>query len=80
MARFDSYLNTPSSYVPNNKDTVLESVNDIIKYPTEEYNAKGELVGYSWNYGDSIILEFLTEGIVLYDNVTYEDAETYLGG
>ena len=30
--------------------------------PYEEYNAKGELIGYFWHYGESLNLEFNIDG------------------
>lgn len=74
---FETYHNIPTSYMPK--------VNPIgtskYKCPLEEYNIRGELIGYSWKHGDSIVLEFTTEGDITYTDLEfYEDAETYLKG
>ena len=34
------------------------------RLPHEEYNDMGELVGYSWAYGDTLSFEFNLEGKV----------------
>lgn len=41
--------------------------------PYEEYNAEGQLVGFWWNYGNSVNLEFELSGYV-----TIEEADTYV--
>ena len=79
MGMFTSYKLTPEDYIPNN----LHYTNIVPpepKYPLVAYNAMGEPVGYTWNYGDSIYLEFNTTGNVVYDEEFVEDAETYLAG
>lgn len=72
---FKNYQYISDIYVPNNlykcKDkpesyTKLYPVN--IGKPYELYNAKGELEGYFWRYGDSINLEFTLLG-----EITFED-------
>lgn len=74
---FETYHNIPTSYIPNN---MRAEVNEY-KTPLAEYNIKGDFIGYSWNCGDSIVLEFTTEGDVTYKDLEfYEDAETYLSG
>ena len=78
MSMFNNYKNIPNDYIPNNIKPP-EYYHPAPKYPLEEYNAKGELIGYSWHYGDTVVLEFCTSGEVIYDNY-YEDAETYLKG
>lgn len=88
----NKYYNIPTSYDIYTYETI--NLNwDKIKKPLEEYNAKGEMIGYSWYYGDEIVLEFETTGTVDYATNTYdssddsfestfgdfyEDVETYL--
>ena len=87
MDQFINYEMTPKNYVPNNLQQ-NSKIPPKPKIPLDCYNFKGEPIGITWNYGDSIILEFSTTG-----NVTYEwgekygveagfteDAETYLQG
>ena len=79
MSMFTNYENIPSTYIPNNITPVCIK-HPVLKRPCEEYNLKGELIGFSWKYMDTIVLEFTTCGRVLYDEGIYEDAETYLEG
>ena len=80
MGMFTNYDLVPESYIPCN------SQQDILgcqrpRKPLEEYDIFGNLVGYSWDFGDSVILEFCTSGNVYYeDQDVQEDAETYLSG
>lgn len=80
MSLFTNYDNLPETYVPNN----MRKQNPVLgKYPPvkplEEYNAKGELVGYSWKYGDNVVLNFKLSGYVTYDEASYnETVATYL--
>lgn len=90
-SQFINYELTPTDYVPNNT-TQTSNVVQKPKLPYVAYNFAGEPIGYTWNYGDSIILEFKTTGNVIYENqdvLSYaadkydgfvEDAETYLKG
>lgn len=66
---FTNYDNTPSNFVASNSNTYKLN-NNIPKKPLAEYNAKGELIGYSWNYGDEVTLEFTTNGVVTSDDNT----------
>lgn len=72
---FETYHNIPTSYTPiSNYKSNAEH-----KCPLAEYNMKGEFIGYSWKRGDSIVLEFTTEGEVTYKDLEVcEDAELYL--
>lgn len=65
---FKNYKIDLSSYIPTNTSTILGDKLD--KLPLEEYDALGRLIGYTWNKEDSIILEFFTDG-----NVVYEDSD-----
>lgn len=90
MDMFENYRLTPDDYIPNN----LHYDNKVPpkpKYPLIAYNKFDEPIGYTWNYGDSIYLEFETTGNVVYDGNDVlaraaisdgfvEDAETYLAG
>lgn len=79
MSMFENYTNIPRCYTPNNIiETPIE--HPVFKYPLMEYDLKGNLIGFSWHYYDTIILEFLTCGNVYYDEGVAEDAETYLKG
>ena len=71
MGMFDSYETLNNNYVPQNKkpippcspqNSVLEPLRP--RKPYEEINAKGELVGYYWYYGDTVNLDFTIEGEV----------------
>ena len=81
---FLSYDSLPDSYVPNNV-ICPQSTRVKPKFPLVEYNTFGEAIGYGWNYGDTVLLEFTTTGEVVYDEEdkigeVVEDAETYLEG
>lgn len=79
MNMFSNYECTPSSYIPNN--LIDEKLNlEITKKPLEVYDRNYNLIGYSWYFGDQIVLEFTTIGNVVFDDGHYEDAETYLHG
>ena len=89
--QFMNYELTPTDYIPNNT-TQENKVYQSPKLPHIAYNFAGNPIGYTWNYGDSIILEFKTSGNVVYENQDVlssasdkydgftEDAETYLEG
>ena len=77
---FEQYDNLSSQYIPSNmnKGSCLPKQNPYLdpltpKKPYEEINAEGELVGYWWNYGDTINLEFELSG-----NVTVDDSNTFI--
>ena len=78
MNMFKNYDNIPSTYIPNNRDA-RPLGREFIRKPLEEYNAKGELIGYSWEQGSSVELEFVVEGEVYYDdNSFYQTAKDYV--
>lgn len=72
---FENYNNLSSQYIPTNipkapippqcppKPLCPPEPNK----PYEDYNAKGELVGYWWSYGDTINLDFELDGYVTID-------------
>lgn len=73
-----NYQHISTSYVPNNRKKFLVD-NSVERKPMEEYNILGELIGYSWSYGNPVVLEFNTTGDVVYDDIgVVEDAEVYL--
>lgn len=74
---FTNYQNLSEYYTPNNlakyqqrpcSYTKFNSNN--ITYPYELYNAKGELEGYFWHYGDQIELAFELSGELTLENET----------
>lgn len=84
MDRFINYRITSTDYIPNNiKPITYSSPKDtqsLIKY-----DALGSPIGFTWNYGDSVYLEFTITGNVVYDPEDTgkcvgfaEDAATYL--
>ena len=83
MDMFENYRLTPKTYIPNNI-CCNERIPVDPKYPLVAYNNQGEAIGYTWNYGDSVYLEFETTGNVVYDDDTSngftEDASVYLQG
>lgn len=77
---FDNYEYIPEGYTPNNTK-YYTVVPYQVKYPLISYNKFDEPIGFTWNYGDSVYLEFNTTGNVVYDELGYtEDAERYLSG
>lgn len=69
MGMFLNYKDIAKNYVPNNlvcsfpvgkSYTKLDPVQ--ASKPYEEYNAKGELIGYFWRYGETLNLEFNIDG------------------
>lgn len=78
---FENYNNISTSYTPCNMNVPNTNGCEKVGRPLEEFDARGRLIGYSWRYGDSIVLEFITEGdVTMHDEEVYEDAETYLSG
>lgn len=80
---FLNYQNIASNYTPNNitcsfpvgqSYTKLDPVK--ASKPYEEYNVKGELVGYFWHYGESLNLEFNIDGEIAVesDALIYEQS------
>lgn len=76
---FENYENIPTSYCPGKCPKHIPDITKV-KMPLEQYNVKGELIGYTWNAKDTIILSFETTGIVTFDDGTMEDMDTYFGG
>ena len=77
---FENYDYIPGTFIPCNSCPPKVDFTNI-KRPVEYYKIKGGVQGYTWNYGDTIILEFNTTNVVVYDDKEfYEDAATYLAG
>lgn len=78
MGMFTNYKNIPNRYIPNNQcqrkpDLTAE------RLPYELYDPQGKFIGYCWHYGDSIDLQFVISGDVVYsDKDYYVDAPTFL--
>lgn len=75
MGMFLNYHNIADNYTPNNlisafpvgkSYTKLDPVKE--SKPYEEYNAKGELIGYSWYYGETLNLEFNINGEIVVES------------
>lgn len=70
MSMFNTYQNLQDNYVPNNMQPCPPNPcwNNLKpacpNKPYEDYNEKGELIGYWWNYGDILNLEFNIVGQV----------------
>lgn len=80
MDMFENYDYIPGTFIPCNPCPPKIDFTTL-KKPLTYYNAKDEFLGYAWNYGDSIVLEFTTTGEVQYnEDEVWEDAATYLEG
>lgn len=77
---FENYQNLPAGFVPSDAEMSLCD-NRLARKPLEEYGASGELIGYSWVYGDAVILLFTTSGSVTDDSTElYQTATAYMSG
>lgn len=80
MGMFTNYDLTPNNYTPSNL-YCDNRVQQKPKLPLVEYDAFDNPIGFTWNYGDTVYLEFSTVGNVVYDDLGFaEEAETYLQG
>lgn len=75
MGMFTNYENIANNYIPNNLISSFPVGKSYTKLdpiqaskPFEEYNTKGELVGYSWYHGETINLEFNIDGEVVVES------------
>ena len=66
---FTNYQNLSEYYTPNNLAKYQQQPSSYTKFnssnttlPYELYNAKSELEGYFWNYGETITLDFSIDG------------------
>ena len=66
MSMFDNYENLNSDYIPYNiqLDVPTRRNKYTNELPRKEFNKAGEFVGYSWDYGDTLILTFYIQPIV----------------
>lgn len=87
MNIFEKFDTSPSLYTASLEGGMLkyshigEPSSYIVKRPLEQYNSKDELIGYTWNYGDSVLLEFETTGTVTFEeDGVYMEAKDYLEG
>ena len=82
---FSNYESLSDSYIPNNLSKAHCKVESYTKLnpldtskPYELYNAKNELEGYFWNYGNAVTLDFTIDGNVILDDTTYIEAVDFL--
>lgn len=61
-----NYKLVPENYVPDNIHQSQIQPKEP-KLPLVIYNKQGDPIGFTWNYGDTIYLEFDTTGNVTYD-------------
>lgn len=77
---FDSYSNLSDIYVPDNttnrQNTFIVFNDSAVK---KEYNVKGDFIGYSWNYGDTVSLNISMSKKVMVeeDAIIYEESGEY---
>lgn len=82
---FKSFDELPSDYIPNNRP-ILRPIKPIVNkthslsamWPL--YNAKGEIMGAEWNYGDAFDLPFEVRGNIISDDGELLDLEEYFTG
>ena len=72
---FKNYDNISKYYTPNNlnnlhKEPLSYKALDPVggDKPFTEYNAKGELIGYTWYYGNTLNLEFNIDGEIIVED------------
>lgn len=75
MGMFLNYQSIADNYKPNNLISAFPVGKSCTKLdpvdgskPYEEFNAKGELIGYSWLYGSTVNLEFNIDGRITVDS------------
>ena len=75
MGMFLNYHNIADNYTPNNLVKAFPVGKSYTKLdpvkaskPYEEYNSKGELIGYSWYYGETLNLEFNIDGEIVVES------------
>lgn len=87
MSMFDAYQLIPEDYIPDNIHITNQTYIKV-KKPLVSYNKFGDPVGFTWNQGDTICLEFTTTGNVIYEEGDVpgteagfvEEADSYLAG
>lgn len=75
MSMFDAYRLIPEDYIPDNIH-ITNQVYTKIKKPLVSYNKFGDPVGFTWNQGDTVCLEFVTTGNVVYEDEDVSDIES----
>lgn len=79
MSMFDNYKDLNPSYIPNNKNEVIICEKEIQsqKLPHCEYNIKGKFIAYSWNYGDTLVLDFKKDKTIFVekDAIIFEEKD-----
>ena len=72
---FSNYQNIKDNYTPTNlyyKFPVLQDSSKLLprnsSKPYEEYDAKGNLIGYSWYYGETLKLDFSIDGEIVVES------------
>lgn len=88
MDMFSNYQVIPETYTPcntHNKAVYPKSytalTSDSLTKPFEVYDAKGNLEGFAWNYGDVVELSFDITGFLVVEDDSeqfYEDLEEFL--
>lgn len=70
MSMFDSYQNLNDDYVAKNIDCNMPEKREYYsdKLPQIEFNIKGEFVGYSWAYGDTLRIELPIDRTLLVED------------
>lgn len=78
---FTNYQNLSEYYRPDNLSMAISTPVSYTKFdssritlPYELYNVKGELEGYTWNYGETVTLDFSIDG---YFTINSEDKILY---
>ena len=66
LDRFANYKLVPEQYIPDNIHQPKIQPQKP-KLPLVTYNKAGDPIGFTWNYGDTVYLEFETTGEVTYD-------------
>lgn len=77
---FKNYQNIDPNHIPDNSSCIRNRSMSYTKLcpvssgkPYEEYDMKGNLIGYSWRYGETLNLEFNIDG-----EITVEDTALIL--
>ena len=77
----DFYPETENEVVYNYNETEIKKCPFYYPDPINIFNIKGDLVGYSWNYGDSVELSIYLNNTVLHSDKNHLDLfEKYLDG
>ena len=78
---FDSYSNLSDIYVPDN---TTKRQNTFVYFTgnkdiNREYNIKREFIGYSWSYGDTVLLNLSMEKKIMVeeDAIVYDEYEQF---